>query len=450
MNRIKSKYFIKLFLFLLSSIILFQCTKDREPTAPTEIERPQIYGMIPREGELSVSLNINIQMIFNEPMDVSTFPGHFLLKDINNEIVNGEFSSMDSIVIFKPSKQLKKSNFYFAELRGRVRDINRNSIQVNNEPVFDDTTLLMSTWFYTEGDYSDGGYFNIYIRDKKEGRIIFLKNLDSVLYPITNLTSPDGIALSSDGNLLIISNTGKNEIVIAAANNGNILNRLTVAANPVSIVTYNDYAYIISINGKAISKINLNSYTLENTLPLNFYPAKLAISKNGETLYTFDQVTRDLVLINSNNGSIKKRIRNIVTNIVSGELRVDYDTGNLFICDTKGRKIKVTDPDGNNVQEFLTFSTGVEPIDIIFWKDFAFVVAGNSVYKYNKFNSSLVNKISFDTGVKSLCVVPTGELIYITLATKVAILDNDTFRPLKTIDLVSTGINTVLSNIKKF
>ncbi|PJA96195.1 MAG: hypothetical protein CO129_07865, partial [Ignavibacteriales bacterium CG_4_9_14_3_um_filter_34_10] len=179
------KYFI--FLFVLTNIILIfitGCTKDREPTAPNEIQRPKSLFITPSAGKLAVSKNEKIKMIFDEQMDLSTFPGHFTLKDLQGNNIDGSFSKDDSTVIFSPFSALSKSSFYFAELRGRVRDVNRNSIELNNEAILNDTTLLLSTWLYTEGDYSNGGFYNVYVRDKKDGQIIFLSNLDSVLNPI--------------------------------------------------------------------------------------------------------------------------------------------------------------------------------------------------------------------------------------------------------------------------
>lgn len=435
---------------LLILMIFTQCTKDREPTAPTEIERPKSLAIIPVEGDLAIPLNSKVSMIFDEPMDISTFPGHFFLRDLMGNNIEGTFSSVDSIVLFTPNTPLNKSSFYFAELRGRVRDINRNSIQLNNEPVLDDTTLLLSTWFYTEGDYSNGGFYNIYVRDKKDGRIIFLRDLDSVTVPITSLNSPDGLTISDDGNYLIICNTNLNEVIIASAQDGTILNKITVANNPTSCSAMGDYAYVVSVNGRAISKINLITQSLESSYSLTFFPGKLAVSADGNTLYTFDQVTRDLVLINSGNGSIIKRVRNAFTNIVVGEIRVDKTTGNVYVCDSRGRKVKVTDSAGNNLQDYVSFAVGIEPIDIIFFENNAFIIAGNSVYKYDKVSATLLNTMSFTTGVKSLCIVPTGEIMYLTLATTVAIIDNNTARLLKELDLVSTGINTIISNTKKF
>lgn len=449
MNYHKYKSWALVLAILILNLFL-GCTKDREPTAPTEIQRPKPFMIEPTAGKLVIPLNETVKIVFNEPMDVSTFPGHFFVKDFNGNTIDGSYSVNDSIVIFTPHAALTKSNFYFAELRGRIRDQNRNSIEFNNEPILDDTTLLMNSWFYTEGDYAKGGFYNIYVRDKKDGRIVFLVNLDSAVTSINSLSTPEGLAISENGDYLIIANTNKNEIIIASALNGAIIKNISVASNPTSCLSFGNYAYVLSVNGKAISKINLETRTLEKSFTLNFFPAKLAISADGNILYTYDQVTRDLVLINSSDGSLIKRVRNAISTIVVGEIRVDRVTANVFLCDSKGRKVKVTDSQGNSVHDYVTFGPGIEPIDISFFGDNAYVLAGNSFYKYEKSSGALLNTLTFTSSVKSLSIVPSGDIIYITLATKVVILDYATLRELKEIDLISTGINTILSNSKKF
>lgn len=444
------KFYKNLLIGLVIILFITGCAEDREPTAPTEIERPKSLSIIPAPGELIVPLNSKIQMVFDEPMNVSTFEGHFTLKDQDGNIIGGVFSSNDSIVNFIPNSPLDKSTIYFAELKGRVRDANGNSIQINNEPVLDDTTIIMSGWFYSAGDYSDNGFYNVYVRDKKDGRIILVSDLDSVITQTTGLNSPEGLAITQDGNTLVVCNTVKNEVIIADAQNGNVTDTISVSQNPVSCLTYDNYAYILSVNGKALTKINLNTKTIENTFSLSFFPGKLAISPDGSTIYTLDQVRRDLVLIKASDGSIIKRVNSVISNLVLGEIRVDAVTGNVFLCDSKGFKIKVTDSDGNNLQNYLQFTTGVEPIDVIFYGNELYAVAGNSIYKVEKPTGSVMDTVSFDTNVKSICIVPSGDIMYATLATKLAVLDFRTFYILNEIDLISTGIATVLSNSKKF
>jgi len=436
-------------LILITSLLSFTCTPDREPTAPTEIQRPKPLGILPEAGTLAFPTDSTVNMVFDEPMNLSTFPRRFVLKDYKGDSVNGSFLSKDSVVIFKPLNPLKYATLYFAELRGRVRDANNNSIELNNEPILDDTTLLLNTWFYTEGEYSKNGYFTVYVRDKKDGKIVFIKDLVNPETKVLSLTSPDGLTIDPESNFLIISNTGKNEVILASPVDGTIIKKFTVPSNPVSAIVQGNTAYILSVNGRAISKINLTNQTIEQTFNLNFFPGKLAVSPDNSILYTFDQQTRDLVLINSNDGRIIKRIRNMVTSLVVGELKLDNASGNVYVCDSRGKKIKVLDAQGNNVSDYITF-TNLEPLDLVFKENEILVIAGGTLYKCDKATGEIIKSIQFPTNIKSLCVIPTGEIIYLTLATTVVLVDYRTFTQLKEIDLISSGIYTIISSTKKF
>ncbi len=435
---------------VLASILINQGCKDREPNAPIEIERPKILTMMPTEGALVVPKNSEIRLVFDERMNLETFPGRFLLKNYEGEVVEGTFSENDSIVIFKTKSGLAKSTIYNAVLRGRVRDINNNSIGINNEGVFDETMEITKGWFYTEGDYSDGGFYNIFIRDRKEGSVRRISNLDTVTATIGSFKAPEGMAISSDGKYLLISNTSANEIAIIDLSSNEIVKRIATAANPSSIVTNQNYAYCISVNGKKITKINTTSLAKDAELNLSFYPGKLAISDDGTILYTLDQVSRDLYLLNSSTGAVIKKITNVVQTIVLGEIKYDSQNQQLIICDSKGLKIKAVDKNGTQVNIVQTLLTGNEPIEVAFSPSNALVAAGKGIILYDRNLQNVVNTMMFSTSVKSITIVPTGELIYANLATSTVIIDLKTFKILKEINMVSSGIESIITSPIKY
>ena len=441
-----TKFFITtLCAIIIPTILFFSCTEDRSPTAPVEIDRPELDGIQPTEGTLIYPVMESLKVVFNEKMNPETFANHFILKDYFGNSAEVELMQQDSVIIFTPKTALQKSTIYFAELRGRVRDANNNSIGIGGEPVLDDTTLLGSTWFYTEGDYSDGGFYPIFLRDKKEGSVRIFNYVDSIVTVSSGFTAPEGMASSEDGQFIVLSNTGKNEVNILNTVTGNSEANFTVPANPSSVVVSGDYAYCICVNGKALCKINIPNKGLEATYPLSFFPGKLAVSDDGSILYTLDQVTRDLYLLNSSDGSIIKKISAVVDKLVSGEIVVDKITGDLFICDSKGYKIKTVDRDGNTVNTVATFPTNIEPAEVAFDNDFYFAASGNSVYKFSRSDNSGVDTIYFDTKAKSFSLIPSNELMYVSLATSIVIIDVKTLTVLKEMDLGSSGIETIIS-----
>ena len=440
------KDFILIVNFIFLTISIIGCLPNREPTAPTEIQRPQALYIEPEEGKLIVPITTSILMYFSEPMDPSTFNGRFKLYDIDSNFIEGNFIQKDSIIQFIPKTTLKKSTIYYGELRGRVRDVNRNSITKDNNPVWDDTTLLLKNWFYTEGNYSDGGFYDVYLRDKKDGKIISFKRVDSTFYLVENLSAPDGFNVSSDGKYLVIANTTKNQVQVVSTNNGNILANFDVAQNPITVKTFNNFAYILSVNGRAITKINLLTLQIEKVINLNFYPGKLEVSRDQTKLYTLDQSTRDLVIINSENGTIIKRVRSAVTNLVVGEIKFNSAKDKLYVCDSKGRKVKIYDENGNFINDFAVFDVGIEPIDLYFLNNKIHIVAGNSIFFFDEETGNREYLLSYSIPVKSTCIIPSGDLMYVVLTSSVQILDYRTKFLLKTINLNSSGISTILVN----
>jgi DNA-binding beta-propeller fold protein YncE len=441
-----------IYMALISSILTllsFSCMEDRAPTAPIEITRPELIEIQPAQGELIFPAMGSIKIIFDEKMNPETFLNHFILKDYFGNLAEVVLTQQDTIINFTPKMPLQKSTIYYAELRGRIRDANNNSIGIGGEPILDDTTLLSSTWFYTEGDYSQGGFYPIFLRDKKEGAVRIFNYLDSVVTTSSGFTAPEGMASSEDDQFIILSNTAKNEVHIIDAVTGNSVANLTVPATPSSVVVYGEFAYVICINGKSLCKINIPAKTLQATYPLTIFPGKLAVSTDGSILYTFDQVTRDLYLLNSSDGSTIKKLNAAVDRLISGEIIVDKFTGELFICDSKGFKIKKADKDGNTINTIVTFPNNIEPVEVAFNESFYYAASGNAVYKYDRNNNNGIDTVNFTTKLKSLSLIPSGELLYVSLATSIAIVDVKTLTILEEKDLASSGIETIISATNK-
>ncbi|MBK7107337.1 MAG: Ig-like domain-containing protein [Ignavibacteriae bacterium] len=435
-------------IFIISIIywLQFSSCSDREPTAPVEITRPMYLSISPNSGDLAYSKNGIINFIFDEPMDIGSFENKFSLKDKNNNIVSGAFAQNDSIVTFTPKTQLEKSTLYFASLKGSVKDINNNTIGVNGEGIFSDTIEIANTWFFTEGDYSEGGFYNIFLRDRKQGKIYSFKNLYELGNEISSLSAPEGFAISEDGKYAVISNTSKNQVVVYEISTNQNVATFSTNAFPANIVIKNNIAHVISVNGKQLTSIDLNSISILSQNNLSFFPGKLAMSTDGSTLYTFDQVTLDLVLLNPENGQVIKRLNKSIANLVAGEITFDDQDQQLFICDTKGKKVKVVDKDGNSINDFYSMSDGKEPRQIVISKENLILAAGNKVYQLSKSSKEILNNIEFENNVQSLTVIPTKELVYITLTTSVVILDLNTFTILKVIDLGVSGLESIISS----
>ncbi len=449
MNSISLKNFvINLFLLTFSALLTSGCMKDRLPTEPVEIERPVVRAALPDAGSLNVAQQTPITIAFDKPMNLPSFAGHFKLTDTDGSMAETVITGKDTTVIFTPAAALKKATIYTGELRGRVRDYHNNSIGVNNEGVFDDTTLLASLWFYTAGDYSNGGYYPVYSRDRKAGTIRVLNFLDTVVASFTGLNAPEGFAVSTDGQSLVVSNSGANQVLILNSTTGAVEATIAVPLHPSTVVINGNYAWVICVDGKSLCKIDIAAKSLLTKYTLPVYPGKLAISNDGNTLYTFDQVKRDLYVLNAADASTKKTFPVTSTKLVSGEIITDPVTGIVYICDSKGYAIKALDAGGTTLTSVITFPS-MEPVDLTADAAYLYVAAGTSVYKYDKTSNALIKKISFPTVVKSVRVISSDDLLYVGLASSVALVDVKTLKLLKETDLSSSGLELMIAGPNK-
>ena len=426
------------------------CMRNREPSEPTPITRPKVYSTTPANGQLKLPLDTKIKVLFTEKMDLNSFGNRLILEDYAGNTVDGTYSSVDTSIIFSPLQPLNTSTYYRIILKGRVRDIYENSIEYDSRAVLDDTTIIVSNWFYTMGKYSDNGYYHIYVRDRQKGSIYTYSYLDSLTATTSSFSAPLGMNISTDGSYILVSNTGKNEIDFVSTSSGNIEQTLSVPQNPSTIVVNDKYAYVVSDYGKAITKINVSTKSIEAQIKLNFYPGKLAISPDGKTLYTLDQVSKDLVLVDAGSGNVIKRVSNAYQKIVLGSIRTEESSNKLYICDSKGDQVESMDENGNSLSVVASFPSGIEPLDIQFDDSYAYVSAGNSIYKFDKQSFSPVDTLTFDENVKSLTIIPSKDLLYAVSINSVIVVDLNSFHVLRNLGLTSTGIEGIVSSPIKF
>jgi YVTN family beta-propeller protein len=429
------------------------CLPEREPTAPVEIQRPEPKSIEPAAASLVVPRTTSVTMRFDDRMDPASFTGRFVLRPLFGMPATGELRVQDTVVTFLPTLPLESGTVYEASLRGSVRDANGNTLQMNSVPVLDDTTLILSTWFYTEGDYSSGGYHRVYLRDRKEGNVRVYGTLDSLETTVGGFTAPEAMALSPDGSLLFLSNTGADRVDVVNTATNTPAGQITVPDYPSSMAVSGGSLWVICINARRLVRIDIAARTVSSNLPLTFFPGRLAVSPDGQTLYTIDQTSRDLVLLRASDGGVIKRLANAVTQIVVGELIVHPVTGDVYVCNTRGPNIRRTDGAAGSFQTLHSYGTGWEPATLVFdpaGNSEYCVAAGRSVIKYAAGSDTPVDTVSFAGSVKSLTVIPTGELLYLTSNVSVVIVDVRTLTVLEEIQLASSGIEGLLSSPQKF
>lgn len=444
---------------MLAALAGLHCLPDREPTAPVEIARPMGLAIQPEPGAVMFPANGAVRMVFDDTMDVASFDGRFFLRDDRGAVVPGSFQGVDTSVLFRPSQPLPPSSVFAAELMGGVRDKNGNTIQLESVPAYSDTTTLLSTWFYSEGGYSENGFAHLYLRDRKEGSVRVFGAFDSQLTTITGFTNPEGMALSPDGGLLFVSNRTANRVDVVNTATHAVVAQLGTAAGPSSIVTRGDSAYVLCVDGSgraALSKIGIAALDTAARLPLAFPGTRLAISPDGQTLYSLDQARRDLVLFRPGDGTVIKRLANAVaTSIITGDLVVNQATGNVYVCNAKGFNVRMTDGAATAFQTVATFPTGTggaEPNALAFDPTGLLyaVAAGRWIVTYDASTNAPIDTLAFTESPKAVCIVPTGDLLYAIVNVSMAVVDLRTLTLLSTVQFSSSGIEAVISSQQKF
>jgi len=450
MRAIMKRNHLRVLLPLAAIAMLQWGCPNREPVTPIEITRPKAKAVIPVAGTLAVAQDAALRFQFTEPMSLASFTGRVVLQSLTGAPLPGQCSQVDSTVSFQPDAPLDKATLYTVELRGGIRDARMNTIEVDGSGAFADSVIVASSWFFSAGDYSIGGFNPLYLRDRKEGSLRRFTRLDSLTGTLGGFSAPEDAVVTPDGRYVAVANTGKNEVGFVQASTLTLEKTVAVAANPSQVEVAGDYLYVVSVNGKAISKINLQTQALEAKYTTSFYPGKLAVATDGAVLFTLDQSKRDLVLINTGSGTTIKTLPAVVDKLILGELRTDPYSGGLYICDAKGLKVKRTDAGGAAAQTVYTFSSGSEPLDIAFTAAHHFVAAGKSLYKFDATSGSLLASRAFATACKSVTAAPTGDVLFVTLATSVVILDAQTMSLLSEVTLASSGIESIVVNPVKF
>ncbi|MFO7447453.1 MAG: hypothetical protein R6W90_13870, partial [Ignavibacteriaceae bacterium] len=258
-----------------------------------------------------------------------------------------------------------------------------------------------------------------------------------------------GFAVTEDASYLLVSIGSANKVDFINLRTKQVETSLSTSQNPQMIAVQGNYAYVVCVNGKAVEKINLNQKNVETTFPLDFFPGEIAVSNDGNKIFTIDQPKKDLVIIDASNGAVITRIPSAVTTFANGKIKAD-DNNRVFICDVRGNKLNVVDQN-NNLTTAYEFASG-GPGNICFDENFIYAASGTSVVKLDKqtFITDTSRVILFPLDVKSLCILPSDDILYAITNTTAYIIDLKTYTVLAEIKLDGTTLQEIICSPIKF
>lgn len=389
------------------------------PPEPVEIDRPLLVSFSPEDtNAFAVPLRDPQSMIFNEIMDPESFYGHFVLNS-GPDTIEGEFSADDSIVTFTPLEDMQSARVYVAEVTGGIKDMNGNSMSIDStEEVF-----RHSTWQYTAGEYSNGGFHRIYISDKVDGgRFYVIGDFDKVVSLMTGLAeSSEGIRVTPDGTkLLIVSNVLDGKVTVIDPSTEQVLSEITVGTGPTEIIATNTVAYVVNRSGKTISRLDLGTLTESVTISFadGFRPRHIAITPDGSILYVTSQSTTGadklkVKVLETSTLSEITTLDSVLTGNRSAGVAVSTDGQYLFIPEERSSLVAVLEVSTNIV--LASFELPLpQNADIVTHDGNAYICSnGGVVYKIDVNSLAVTDSAEVTAGVTSLDITSAGELLYV-------------------------------------
>lgn len=418
----------RIVLTLLIGMAFFQsCIPDRMPTEPVENTRPKFVKFDTLGiSNLVVPVNQPVKMFFNEKMDLSTFPANVNVESISGKI-NGSFSyapESDTVVIFTPGSSYNRAEVYTVSVHGGVRDAHGNSMISPN-----DEDVPQKFWFFTEGDYSDGGFPYVFVRDKVEKQVLYrsgkLNQYIDSLY--VNATAEDyqtaALEFSPKGNYLWMVNlkTTDGTISLIDPQSFEVAKVVQVGLGPTNVGFSPDKAYVTNKSAKSFSVINTDTYETETTYSFtnNFKPLDVAYSSLTDKLYFISSTNKDVEVVNAQDFNDNYIIDTLLTDNKGIDIEVSEDGKYLFIPQKRTDKIAVFNTQTNSPESPIETGypyAGDGTIKGDYYYSSYYKYSGSDtdggILKINVSTQSIENVFTFGQEIDKLGITNSGELLY--------------------------------------
>ncbi len=438
-------------LLILSTIVvlsLIRCNSDRTPAAPVEIDRPVFSNFDdPQNAAIAVPVRSPIKLSFNEPMDPQSFQGNFSLTSVEGSI-NGSFSASGNQVIFSPSEDMLKALIYTATFTGLVKDAHGNSLELESD-------YRQSTWFLSEGDYSESGFNRVYITDNNKNRVFVLGNFNELIATIEDLESPVGIAATPDGSKIFVVNnvaTGKVSVIDPATNTK--VKDIDVGVGPTEMVATNTTAFVVNRSARTISVVDLSTEIASQTITFSdgFRPRHIAITPDEGRLYltSNDRNNEGLVkVINTSDNSELATMTGVLQSQRSAQIAVSADGTFVYILEDRTGSISVIRTADNTLDTPIIIPATNS--NLATSGKYLYVSSSEGVvFKIDTFDNSIADTAQVSTRCEGLQVTPGAEILYVVTPddSTVSILETHTLQKLRTTVVSNTGQNVTIGALK--
>jgi len=450
-----NKKIIKISLTLLIFAFAFYgCIDERMPPEPFELQRPEFIEFLPvGSSGLNVSLNTQIMVKFNEKMDLNSFPSNFKVESVSGEIPGTfSYSSTDeNIVVFTPSSNYNPAEVYEVTITGGVRDINQNSVI---SPIEDDQPQVI--WFFTSGNYSEGGFPAVFVRDKVNKNMIYKigelnQYQDSLLIPGDEDFETASLKTDPNSDKVFVLNfkTTNGVVTILDPQSLTITGISEVGIGPAGIEFTSQKAYVANRISKSVSVIDLASLSTETTHVFEdgFRPTGVVFSAASNKIYLTEFSNQDLKVVHSANLNDSYLLQDIL-NARALDMDITKSGESIFILQINSGEILVLNT-GNEEVTTIDFASG-NHIDGVMGTDFYYAAYFNrgdltgGILKIEINNRSIVDQLEWDKEIDRIALTSAEELIYAVVPSDstVRIIETSSMR-----EITQTKVNGSLKYI---
>lgn len=259
----------------------------------------------------------------------------FLSLSANRPVTDGAFFTPD-FSLWKPERML-------TNLKGFVSNSGSKYLTVFNKRSAQVTSLIMVG--KTPKDMAldrRRGWLYVALTDEDLIAVVEVSNgnlLGQIRLRFGD--EPAELALSSNGNRLLCLNQGSRTVSVIDTSALVVLGqvRLTSPADDIFMGSNETVAYALHTVANTLSKIDLNSVSVNTSTILDDAPLKGVVSTDGKTLYLITASSADLLVADSSSLSVYQKVfvgngaRSIVLGKVSGLLYIGKQDGEIAVVD---------------------------------------------------------------------------------------------------------------------
>lgn len=233
--------------------------------------------------------------------------------------------------------------------------------------------------------------------------------------------TPSGLILMTDTN---------NELLVIDPQSATIVNRFTLAASTAlfsgAIVSSPDSATAyVSFTGPSILAVNIATGATVFDAPIGYQPGQLAISANGETLYSIDYSTTPTWSVSEFQISTQKPLATVSQLGPLSSLALPHDGTSVHVLDANDSAIASVDVSSQKVTGVTLGGVGINSLAIApngksVWASSYEFAAGGDILVLNPATGQL-NFIAGPTG--GLAFAPGGTVLYVANPADLIALD---------------------------